>query len=71
MSDLATNENQNEQKYDLFNGVLLVDVGSVTQYSLIHISELEITVTSGVSYKDAEQPLKDMASYLGYNCVLT
>ncbi|ULO00825.1 hypothetical protein AVANS_0173 [Campylobacter sp. RM5004] len=66
MSDLTTNEN----KYDLFKGVLLVDVGAVTKYSLIHISELEITVTSSVSYKDAEQSLKDVASSLGYNCVL-
>lgn len=70
MSDLTTSENQNENKYDLFNGVLLVDVGAVTQYSLIHMSELEITVTSSVSYKDAEQSLKDVTSYLGYNCVL-
>lgn len=70
MSDLTTNENQNENKYDLFKGVLLVDVGSVTQYSLIHISELEIKVTSRVSYKEAEQSLKNVASSLGYNCVL-
>lgn len=70
MSDLTTNENQNENKYDLFKGVLLVDVGAVTQYSLIYMSELEIMVSSYNSYKEAEQSLKDVASYLGYNCVL-
>lgn len=70
MSDLTTNENQNENKYDLFNGVLLVDVGSVTQYSLIHMSELEITAESSINYEDAEKSLKNLASSLGFNCVL-
>ncbi|MBZ7983195.1 hypothetical protein [Campylobacter sp. RM12647] len=70
MSDLTTNENQNENKYDLFNGVLLVDVGSVTQYSLIHMSEYEITAESSINYEDAEKSLKNLASSLGFNCVL-
>lgn len=71
MSDLTTtNENQSEQKYDLFKGVLLVDVGAVTQYNLIYISELEITAKSTINYEDAENSLKNLANSLGFNCVL-
>lgn len=70
MSDLTTNENQNENKYDLFKGVLVVDVGAVTQYSLIYMSETEIIAESTINYKDAEDSLKILASWLGFNCVL-
>lgn len=66
MSDLATNEN----KYDLFKGVLLVNNNDVTQYGLIYMSEIEITAKSSINYEDAEKSLKNLASYLGFNCVL-
>lgn len=66
MSDLATNEN----KYDLFKGVLLVNNNDVTQYGLIYMSEIEITAKSSINYEDAESSLKSLASYLGFNCVL-
>lgn len=66
MSDLATNEN----KYDLFKGVLLVNNNDVTQYGLIYMSEIEITAKSSINYEDAENSLKGLASYLGFNCVL-
>ncbi len=66
MSDLATNEN----KYDLFKGVLLVNNNDVTQYGLIYMSEIEITAKSSINYEDAENELKNIASYLGFNCVL-
>ena len=70
MSDLTTNENQNENKYDLFKGVLLVNNNDVTQYGLIYMSEIEITAKSSINYEDAEKSLKNLASYLGFNCVL-
>lgn len=70
MSDLAINENQNENKYDLFKGVLLVNNNDVTQYGLIYMSEIEITAKSSINYEDAEKSLKNLASYLGFNCVL-
>lgn len=70
MSDLTTNENQNENKYDLFKGVLLVNNNDVTQYGLIYMSEIEITAKSTINYEDAEKSLKNLASYLGFNCVL-
>ncbi|MBZ7975626.1 hypothetical protein [Campylobacter sp. RM12637] len=70
MSDLTTNENQNENKYDLFKGVLLVNNNDVTQYGLIYMSEIEITAKSTINYEDAEKSLKNLASYLGFNCIL-